>query len=240
MRRSSLAFCASIGLLVILVTTDATAAAQARLHGSGLTWTSDEVQVRTESSDVTPKRGDQRWWVWMLVGGGVALVGGTLWIAALGRRGIPMRFTQPVSTARVSVVLKTVPMQPAGGKTPPISPVVSDARGTVHLLPPTGLAAWLVVYRDGMPCETLVLQTIGVTTIGREGLTSICLEDSAVSKRHATIMAVGGRFVLEDSKDPKPQNPTQVDGKLLDGPIELRDNMWLQIGSTRLRFKCTA
>jgi hypothetical protein len=141
--------------------------------------------------------------IWMLVGGSLVLVCGALWIAMLGRRGSPMRFTQPVPTGRVSVVLKTIPLQPAGGKTPSISPVVADARGTVHQLPPTGLAAWLVVYRDGMPCETLVLQTIGVTTIGREG-------------------------------------STKVDGKLLDGPIELRDNMWLQIGSTRLRFKCTA
>lgn len=211
MRRSRLAFAA--GILVNVAATDAAA---------------------------MQERGDPQWWVWVLVGSGLVLAVGTVWIVMLGRRGSPVRLDDyPAPSGRVSVVLKTVPLQPAGGKTPPISPVATDARGTVYQLPPTGLAAWLVVYRDGIPSETLVLQTIGVTTIGRDSSSSICLEDKAISKRHATITATVGRFVLEDSTDPKPQNPTKVDGKLLDGPIELRDNMRLQIGSSLLLFKCT-
>lgn len=196
-----------------------------------------------------PKDGGQRWWGWVLVGSGAVLIGGALWVATLGRRrgpplqpagGTTLPITPALAHARETVVLKTIPLHPAGRTTLAITPVPAHARETVRQLPPPGLAAWLVVYRDGIPCETLVLQSIGVTTIGRASSSSIRFEDVSVGQRHATITAAGGRFVLEDATDPKPQHPTKVDDDIVDGPIELRDNMRLQIGSTRVRFKCTA
>jgi hypothetical protein len=208
---------------------------------SGPSWTSPEVTMTIAKEDLESPRGAWPWWIWagaaVVVGLGAVMVGAK---ARSGGTGRGPRGTLRSPHAQVMVRPKTIRAAPTAGRLAPLDPVATSSSDTIAQLPPPGLAAWLVVYRDGTPYETLVLQTTGVTSLGRASANSIQLDDPTVSKRHATITARAGYFIFEDTADPRPQTPTRVNDKHLDGPTELRDGMYLQIGATRLRFKCTA
>ncbi len=69
--------------------------------------------------------------------------------------------------------------------------------------------------------------------IGRDPSVEYVIEDPYVSRRQAKIYVIGDRYELEDVGG---KNPTLVNGKVVQGRVELHSGDELQMGKTRLLF----
>jgi hypothetical protein len=77
----------------------------------------------------------------------------------------------------------------------------------------------------------------GVNVLGRDGTADVLIDDSTVSRKHATI-AIGPRAAtLEDLAS---KNGTFVDGVRLEAPVELRDGDTFVLGDASVRFRKSA
>ncbi len=95
----------------------------------------------------------------------------------------------------------------------------------------------LVVYKDGKVVQTIPLKPM--MTIGRKQGMDVQLEDSAMSRWHATVFADGGQWFLSDKGS---TNGTFLDGQRLaaDQPVALRNGSLAEIGDLKLQFKVSA
>jgi predicted component of type VI protein secretion system len=95
----------------------------------------------------------------------------------------------------------------------------------------------LVVHKDGKVIQTIPLAPM--MTIGRRQGMDVQLEDSAMSRWHATVFADGGQWFLSDKNS---TNGTFLDGKRLtaDQPGALRNGSVAEIGDLKLQFRLGA
>lgn len=70
----------------------------------------------------------------------------------------------------------------------------------------------------------------GVNTVGREPSSTVCINDSSVSRGHARITIVNGEATLEDLKS---KNGTQVMGEALTAPRVLKDGDEVEFGHVK-------
>lgn len=71
---------------------------------------------------------------------------------------------------------------------------------------------------------------MGATTIGRDAINDIALDDTEISRRHARILFSGGRYILEDLGS---TNGTFVNGVEIQTPTALADGVAVDFGSTQ-------
>jgi pSer/pThr/pTyr-binding forkhead associated (FHA) protein len=70
--------------------------------------------------------------------------------------------------------------------------------------------------------------------IGREPKAAICIESSAVSGRHASVVVAGGRVTIVDHGS---TNGTFVNGQRIEEATALADGDEIRIGPARLMFR---
>ena len=70
----------------------------------------------------------------------------------------------------------------------------------------------------------------GVNTVGREPSSTVCINDSSVSRGHARIMIANGEATLEDLNS---KNGTQVMGETLRAPRVLKDGDEVEFGHVK-------
>lgn len=70
----------------------------------------------------------------------------------------------------------------------------------------------------------------GVNTVGREPSSTVCINDSSVSRGHARITIDNGNATLEDLNS---KNGTQVMGEVLKAPRVLKDGDELEFGHVK-------
>ena len=93
---------------------------------------------------------------------------------------------------------------------------------------------------DPQSTTTYLFDAIGerIILIGRRGHGDIGLSSSSVSKRHATVTRLrDGRAILCDFQS---HNGTFVNGKRIDGPVELTAGMQIHLGSQTLLMVTTS
>src|SRR5262249_29108974 len=73
----------------------------------------------------------------------------------------------------------------------------------------------------------------GVNTIGRAEDSTVCVDSSKVSRRHARILVAGVRAVLEDLGS---KNGTYVGGQRIDAPRPLDDGDEIRVGPAGIVF----
>jgi DNA-binding winged helix-turn-helix (wHTH) protein len=93
---------------------------------------------------------------------------------------------------------------------------------------PTTLVHWVVVD------ERKISLRAGENLIGRDPASTVWLDSTAVSRRHARILVDSHGVRLEDLGS---KNGTRIGGDLLVGECALRDGDVITIGSTRLRYR---
>ena len=105
--------------------------------------------------------------------------------------------------------------------------------GIVSLLRETGggVGAGTIVMPSG---ERIPLRA--VVTIGRLPESTISLNDTNVSRRHAEIRPVGSGYAAVDLNS---TNGTKVNGLRIDGERMLNDGDIVSVGSTHLRFEAS-
>jgi DNA-binding winged helix-turn-helix (wHTH) protein len=74
----------------------------------------------------------------------------------------------------------------------------------------------------------------GENVIGRDPRSSVWVDASGVSRRHARILVSGDAVTLEDLGS---KNGTFVGARAVTGPLQLNDGDVIQIGSTALKFR---
>ena len=94
-----------------------------------------------------------------------------------------------------------------------------------------GEAPMIVVTRGPNAGSKLAI-TEALTTIGRHPESTIFLDDVTVSRRHAEIVAEGGRFIV---RDPGSLNGTYLNGSRIES-AELAEGDSLQVGRYKLLF----
>lgn len=99
-----------------------------------------------------------------------------------------------------------------------------------------GVAGWLVPLGGANPLAMFVLDRSGDTTIGADLNCKIVLSDRYVSGTHCRILGRSGYFTIE--RMPSARNPVKLNGQALERSETLRDGSEIQIGETRLMFKC--
>jgi pSer/pThr/pTyr-binding forkhead associated (FHA) protein len=70
----------------------------------------------------------------------------------------------------------------------------------------------------------------GVNTIGRDPESSICLNDSSVSRAHARITITDGQAAVEDLRS---KNGTTVQNQPITGPVILADGDEIEFGHVK-------
>jgi pSer/pThr/pTyr-binding forkhead associated (FHA) protein len=90
----------------------------------------------------------------------------------------------------------------------------------------------LLVVRRGPNAGSRFALSEGKTTIGRHPESDIFLDDVTVSRRHAEVLAEGGRFTVTDAGS---LNGTYLNRERID-EAELRSGDELQVGKFRLVF----
>ena len=70
----------------------------------------------------------------------------------------------------------------------------------------------------------------GVNTVGREPSSTVCINDSSVSRGHARITIASGQATLEDLNS---KNGTQVMGEALKAPRLLNDGDEIEFGHVK-------
>ena len=93
-------------------------------------------------------------------------------------------------------------------------------------------AAGFVVFRG----RQLPLRE-GINVLGRDGSADVLIDDSTVSRRHATIEIASRSVTLEDLAS---KNGTFVDGVRLEVPAQLRDGDTFVLGDASVRFRKSA
>lgn len=73
----------------------------------------------------------------------------------------------------------------------------------------------------------------GVNTIGRADDSTVCVDSSKVSRRHARILVTGNRAVLEDLGS---KNGTYVGSRRIEAPTSLQDGDEIRVGSAGIVF----
>ncbi|OYW24839.1 MAG: stage II sporulation protein E [Planctomycetales bacterium 12-60-4] len=93
----------------------------------------------------------------------------------------------------------------------------------------------LVLLQDGqaVPCPL----TVDETVLGRHPECQIQLNSNMVSRKHARVVKDGARFVLEDLGS---GNGTFLNGKKIEGPVELQHEDRIKLGPILLRFETGA
>jgi DNA-binding winged helix-turn-helix (wHTH) protein len=71
----------------------------------------------------------------------------------------------------------------------------------------------------------------GENVLGRDPLSAACIDVASVSRHHARILVEGGKASIEDLGS---KNGTQVRGRRIDKPTEVRDGDALRLGSVPL------
>jgi DNA-binding winged helix-turn-helix (wHTH) protein len=87
-------------------------------------------------------------------------------------------------------------------------------------------------YRLELPGETASFGE-GEHVLGRTATSLVRLRSRSVSRRHARILAHGGRATIEDLGS---RNGTFVGGRRLEGPVALSDGDQIRVGSVTLTF----
>jgi len=77
----------------------------------------------------------------------------------------------------------------------------------------------------------------GVNILGRDGTADVLIDDSTVSRKHATIEISARSVTLEDLDS---KNGTFVGGVRLDAPAQLRDGDTFVLGDASIRFRQSA
>lgn len=105
---------------------------------------------------------------------------------------------------------------------------------------PTGTAAWLVEMLNGVPRRTLVLDLEGATIIGRGADAHIRFRDEYMSAQHAEIECIASTFTIRNLATTMPAKLRRAGSKKAEviDHLELEDNDSLELGTTRLVFKC--
>jgi pSer/pThr/pTyr-binding forkhead associated (FHA) protein len=70
----------------------------------------------------------------------------------------------------------------------------------------------------------------GVSTIGRDPQSTVCLNDSSVSRAHAHITIKDGQAVVEDLQS---KNGTAVQNQAISGPTVLADGDEIEFGHVK-------
>jgi pSer/pThr/pTyr-binding forkhead associated (FHA) protein len=70
----------------------------------------------------------------------------------------------------------------------------------------------------------------GVTTVGRDPASTLCINDASVSRHHARISVDGDTVLLEDLGS---KNGTQVMGQAVTGPTPLNDGDEIEFGHVK-------
>ena len=107
--------------------------------------------------------------------------------------------------------------------------VMSLERAPETVIAPTGV---LVQVTDGPQAGTTFQLTDDFARIGRAGDCAIVLHDAKVSSRHAELAVLDGGRV--EVRDLHARNGTFVNGRRIDGPVELRAGDELRVGDTTL------
>ncbi len=111
----------------------------------------------------------------------------------------------------------------------PVEALAADAGG--HRRIPS-LAVHRLVWGDcSIPLHD------GSHSIGRDPLSSICVESSSVSRLHASLLVFGNRVTIEDCRS---TNGTFVNGRHIDEMMLLADGDEIRIGPARLMFRSHA
>lgn len=73
----------------------------------------------------------------------------------------------------------------------------------------------------------------GVTVVGRDPESGVCINDSSVSRAHARITIMDGRAVVEDLNS---KNGTAVQNQPIAGPTALADGDEIEFGHVKSWF----
>jgi sigma-B regulation protein RsbU (phosphoserine phosphatase) len=92
--------------------------------------------------------------------------------------------------------------------------------------------ASLVLLQDGQATACPI--TVDETVIGRHPECQLHINSNMVSRKHARVLRNGGQFVLEDLGS---GNGTFINGKKLEGPIDLKHDDRIKLGPILLRFE---
>lgn len=92
--------------------------------------------------------------------------------------------------------------------------------------------ATLVLLQDGQatPCPISMDETV----IGRHPECQVHINSNMVSRRHARLLRQGDKYVIEDLGS---GNGTFVNGKKIEGPVELKHDDRIKLGPILLRFE---
>jgi DNA-binding winged helix-turn-helix (wHTH) protein len=77
----------------------------------------------------------------------------------------------------------------------------------------------------------------GENLIGRASEAPICVASTEVSRRHARVVVAGDRALLEDLGS---THGTYLDGRRIEGPVELKHGASIRVGPAQLVFCVTA
>jgi len=94
--------------------------------------------------------------------------------------------------------------------------------------PATSHRSWLALGERTFPL------TEGENIVGRDPQCTVWLDESGVSRRHASIVVTGGSATLEDLDS---KNGTFIRSRRVDEPRELVDGDLIRFGSTTARFR---
>ncbi len=111
----------------------------------------------------------------------------------------------------------------------PVETIGAPPDGSHHATP---LAVHRLVWGDcSIPLHD------GSHSIGRDPLSSICVESSSVSRRHASLLVAGNLVTIEDCRS---TNGTFVNGRQIERSTSLADGDEIRIGPARLTFRSHA
>jgi serine protease Do len=146
------------------------------------------------------------WWGWVLIALGVLAVLAGLAYALLRGRGRP----KPAEAA-------------------PVGASVPERGRTVISTRPSATSEPTLVIREGPGAgQRFAIKTD--TLVGREDA-DVILDDAEVSRRHALIRPVNGRFEISDLRS---ANGTRVNGSPVDGVQYLADGDVIELGRTKI------
>jgi hypothetical protein len=168
---------------------------------------------------------------------------------AMARAARPFPFLTVAVVASSTLVLLGFAMllRPRPAAPPPIVPTVALELPPAVLAGPrepeesetfvkadSHFAAWFYVQTGSRRGETIPIFRAGVTTIGRSnGGTHLSFDDAGVRRRHAKVLARGGRVLVVALPDGE---TIDVGGSSV-ARAELRDGQKLALGTTILLFK---
>ena len=109
-----------------------------------------------------------------------------------------------------------------------IAPARSDPKSARAPARPAQITGCRVVWNGrGIPLRE------GVNIIGRAEDSTVCVDSSKVSRRHARILVTGNRAVLEDLGS---KNGTYVGGQRIDATRPLKDGDEIRVGTAGIVF----